>query len=81
MVFFCGRRDTALEIPALRQQSASLKRKRPRPQQACLPEPLECHTKQHAGVTRVLSAVMRRPVIDQTGIKGTFDVRLHWSDA
>ena len=32
------------------------------------------------GVTRVLSAVMRRPVIDQTGIKGTFDVRLQWSD-
>ena len=32
------------------------------------------------GVTGVLSAVMRRPVIDQTGIKGTFDVRLQWSD-
>jgi uncharacterized protein (TIGR03435 family) len=31
-------------------------------------------------VTGVLSAVMRRPVIDQTGIKGTFDVQLQWSD-
>ena len=27
-----------------------------------------------------LAIVMRRPVVDQTGIKGTFDVRLQWSD-
>jgi uncharacterized protein (TIGR03435 family) len=32
------------------------------------------------GVTGVLSAVMRRPVLDQTGVKGTFDVHLQWSD-
>ena len=32
------------------------------------------------GVTGALSVVMHRPVIDQTGIKGTFDVRLQWSD-
>ncbi len=30
-VFFRSRRDTALEIPALRQQVAVLKRRRPRP--------------------------------------------------
>jgi uncharacterized protein (TIGR03435 family) len=32
------------------------------------------------GVTGALSVVMHRPVIDQTGIKGTFDVHLQWSD-
>jgi uncharacterized protein (TIGR03435 family) len=32
------------------------------------------------GVTGVLANVMRGPVIDRTGIKGTFDVRLRWSD-
>jgi uncharacterized protein (TIGR03435 family) len=32
------------------------------------------------GVTGAMSVVMRRPVIDQTGIKGTFDVHLKWSD-
>ncbi len=32
------------------------------------------------GVTGVLSAVMGRPVLDQTAVKGTFDVRLKWSD-
>jgi uncharacterized protein (TIGR03435 family) len=32
------------------------------------------------GVTGALSIVMRRPVVDQTGIKGTFDVRLRCSD-
>jgi len=31
-------------------------------------------------VTVALSGVMRRPVIDQTGIKGTFDVHLQWAD-
>jgi hypothetical protein len=30
-VFFCSRSDTALEVLALRQQVAVLKRKRPRP--------------------------------------------------
>src|SRR5258708_1639366 len=30
-VFFCSRMDLALEVPALRQQVALLKRKRPRP--------------------------------------------------
>jgi uncharacterized protein (TIGR03435 family) len=33
-----------------------------------------------AGVVGVLSNVLRGPVIDQTGIKGTFDVRLRWTD-
>jgi bla regulator protein blaR1 len=32
------------------------------------------------GVTGVLSSTLRRPVIDQTGIKGTFDVSLQWTD-
>jgi uncharacterized protein (TIGR03435 family) len=32
------------------------------------------------GVTAVLSRVLRGPVIDRTGIKGTFDVNLQWSD-
>jgi uncharacterized protein (TIGR03435 family) len=32
------------------------------------------------GVTGILSRVMQRPVVDQTGIRGTFDVRLQWSD-
>ena len=31
-------------------------------------------------VAGVLSNVMRQPVIDQTGIKGSFDVRMQWSD-
>jgi uncharacterized protein (TIGR03435 family) len=33
-----------------------------------------------AGVVGSLSAILRQPVIDQTGIKGAFDVRLQWSD-
>jgi uncharacterized protein (TIGR03435 family) len=32
------------------------------------------------GVTAVVSIVLRAPVIDRTGIKGTFDVGLQWSD-
>jgi uncharacterized protein (TIGR03435 family) len=32
------------------------------------------------GVIGVLSMVLRGPVIDQTGLKGAFDVRLRWSD-
>jgi bla regulator protein BlaR1 len=32
------------------------------------------------GVTEVLSRVLRGPVIDRTGIKGTFDLSLQWSD-
>jgi len=32
------------------------------------------------GVVGSLSAILREPVIDQTGIKGTFDVRLQWSN-
>jgi len=32
------------------------------------------------GVVGSLSGVLRQPVIDQTGIRGTFDVRLQWSD-
>ena len=32
------------------------------------------------GVTGALSRVLRGPVIDRTGIKGTFDVSLQWSD-
>src|SRR5687767_3160029 len=35
-VFFCSRSDTALEVLALRQQVAVLKRKRPRPTLSCL---------------------------------------------
>jgi uncharacterized protein (TIGR03435 family) len=31
-------------------------------------------------VAGLLSSVMRRPVIDHTGIKGTFDVHMQWSD-
>jgi uncharacterized protein (TIGR03435 family) len=31
------------------------------------------------GVTQLLSAVLRGPVIDRTGIKGTFDINLRWS--
>ena len=32
------------------------------------------------GAVALLSTVLRRPVIDQTGIKGTFDVHMQWSD-
>jgi uncharacterized protein (TIGR03435 family) len=32
------------------------------------------------GVVRIMSVVLRRPVIDKTGVKGTFDVRMQWSD-
>jgi bla regulator protein blaR1 len=32
------------------------------------------------GVVGLLSNVLRRPVIDQTGLKGTFDVHMQWSD-
>jgi uncharacterized protein (TIGR03435 family) len=32
------------------------------------------------GVTGVLTSALGRPVIDRTGIKGTFDVSLQWSD-
>jgi len=32
------------------------------------------------GIVRSLSAILRQPVIDQTGIKGAFDVQLQWSD-
>ena len=28
----------------------------------------------------MLSSALRRPVIDQTSIKGTFDVSMQWSD-
>jgi uncharacterized protein (TIGR03435 family) len=32
------------------------------------------------GVARLLSSVMQGPVVDRTGIKGTFDVRMQWSN-
>jgi uncharacterized protein (TIGR03435 family) len=32
------------------------------------------------GVTGLLSRVLRGPVIDRTGIKGTFDISLQWSE-
>jgi len=33
-----------------------------------------------SGVTHLLASALQRPVIDQTGIKGTFDVQMQWSD-
>jgi uncharacterized protein (TIGR03435 family) len=32
------------------------------------------------GVTGILSRRLRGPVIDRTGIKGTFDIELQWAD-
>jgi uncharacterized protein (TIGR03435 family) len=32
------------------------------------------------GVVGALSRALRHPVIDQTGIKGTFNVSMKWSD-